>query len=145
MTALAKNSNRPSKGMPKMLTFPVAASTTIYQGGLVIINSSGYAIPAAASAGNKGCAGVAMQKADNASGSAGAISVTVAFDAVFLFAGTTLAQASIGSACYAEDDNTIDDASGTNEAICGVLVEYVSSSSGWVHVGGLLENVALAS
>ena len=141
MTALTKNYNRPSKGTPKMMSFPVAASTRIYQGGLVIINSSGYAIPAAASASNKGCAGVAAKEANNSSGSAGDIRVEVMSDAVFLFAGTTLTQASIGSVVYAEDDNQIDDASGTNEAIAGVLVEYVGASEAWIHVGSLLDNV----
>lgn len=132
MTALSAarltKSRNVKGGSPRYL---MAASTTIYQGSMVMLNSSGLAVPAAAAASNKGVVGVARKSVT----SAGSGSYYVEVDeGEFLFAGTTLAQSGTGGLVYAEDDQTVDETQGTNEPKAGLLVEYVSASSAWVRI-----------
>ena len=54
MTALAQDRitnqyGTPDSVEPLLLSFPVAAATTIYGGSLVATNAAGYAVPASAS------------------------------------------------------------------------------------------------
>lgn len=131
MTALSANRLTESKSPGDTKLFPMAASTTIYAGSMVCLNSAGYAVPAAALAGNKGVIGVAVAKVVN-SGSAGDTNILVQ-EGLFKFAGATLAQSNVGSLMFAADDQTVDDAGLIDLPIAGPLVEYVGASEGWVY------------
>ena len=134
MTALTGNRGTDSRdGLS--YKFPVAASTKIYAGSLVAINSDGYAVPAAALAGNKGCPGVAIEYVDNSAGAASAKWVTVK-KGVYQFASAGAAQSNVGETAYASDDQTVVIVDAGNLPPCGKVVEYVSATSVWVEVFG---------
>lgn len=119
------------RNIGKRARYPLAASTTIFGNTMVMLDSAGFARPAAASLANKGVKGVARQTAINA-GSAGAEWVEVE-GGEFLFNGSSLTQAMVGSRVFATDDNTLA-ATGTNRPAVGPLMEFVSSSLGWVEI-----------
>lgn len=131
MAALSAARLTQSKNLGPVKRYLMANATTIHAGGLVMINSDGLAIAAAAAAGNKGVVGVAT-KSVVGTGAADYIEVQEGW---FLFAGTTLAQTVVGSLVYAEDDQTVDETQAANEPIAGMCVEYVSASAAWVAVG----------
>lgn len=110
------------------------ASTTIYAGGLVMINASGTAEPAAASASNHGVVGVATKTKTSAA--SGTYLITTQ-EGWCKFAGTTLEQEDVGNLVYAESDETVDETAGANEPVAGLLIEYESASEGWVHVSSI--------
>ncbi len=126
-----------SKNAGPTKSYLMKASTTIYAGGLVMVDSDGVALPAAASASNHGVVGVAT--VTKTSASSGTYLITVQ-EGWFLFGGATLEQADVGVLVYAEDDQTIDETAGANEPLAGMLVEYVGASSGWVHVSTIYQN-----
>lgn len=111
---------------PVLLSLPVAASTSIYGGAFVGVNSSGYAVPGAATNSLK-IVGRAEAQALNqtqasggspgATGSAGSINVLVRRGVFYgnVNADTTITIASFGSSVYLSDDNTFStsDAGGT--------------------------------
>lgn len=136
MAALTAARLTKSRGGLRLQKYPVAASTTIYAGSMVMINSAGYAVPAAAAANNKGTVGVAVATVDNSSGSAGDLDVS-AQEGEFLFEGDSLDQANLGDIMFSMDDQTVgDDATATgDEPRCGRLTEFVSATSGWLRIG----------
>ncbi len=115
-------------------SFPVAASTIIYKGAHVCLNTSGYLVAAADTAGLR-YVGVAYEQGDNSASLVdGAISIRVHTEQVFQCTFTSITQAMVGRVMYVVDDATLDDTS-TNKIAAGVLVEYTSSTSGWVDIG----------
>lgn len=133
MTALSAARLTKSKNLGAIKRYPCGVDI-IYAGGMVMIDSAGYAMPAQAASANVGVVGVATETVDNSAGSAGDANVKVQ-EGWFLFAGTTLGQTSVGLPVYAEDDQTVDETAGSNEPVAGILIEYVSASSGWVMIG----------
>lgn len=120
------------------------ASTTIYAGGMVMIDSNGVALPAAASASNHNVVGVAQQTKTSAA--SGSYWINVTDRALCLFAATTIAQTNVGQIMYAEDDETVDETQSANEPIAGILLQYVSASSGWVYISSAFtQRVALSA
>ncbi len=133
MAALTKDRATPYRDGIE-LDFPVAANTKIYAGSLVCANSTGYAVPAADTAGLK-FAGVALEQADNTGAANGALTVRLRRSGAFQFDAASITQAMVGTAMYIVDDHTMDDASGpTNDIRIGVLVKYVSDTQGWVDI-----------
>lgn len=133
MPALTKDRATPYRDGIE-LEFPVAANGKIYAGSLVCANTSGYAVPAADTAGYK-FLGVAMEMVDNTGGANGAKKVRVRRAGVFEFDALSITQAMVGSSMYVVDDHTIDDASGpVNDIRVGMLVKYVSDTKGWVDI-----------
>jgi hypothetical protein len=116
------------------LEYPVAANLKIYAGSLVCVSADGYAVPAADTSGYR-FAGVAMEQADNSDGSAGGKTVRVRRAGAFEFDAVSISQEMVGSAMYATDDHTFDDAAGpTNDVKVGNLVKYVSATKGWIDI-----------
>ncbi len=115
---------------PDLQSYPIAASTKIYQGSIVMVNSSGFLVPAADAAGGK-VVGVAEKTVDNSAGSNGDLRVNVR-RGVFLLDATSITQAMVGTVMYVVDDHTFDDATGTNSIKAGRLVDFVSTTSGWI-------------
>ena len=58
-----------------------------------------------------------------------------ALEGEFLFGAHAITQAHVGSQMFVNDDQTFDDTQGTNEPGCGMLIEFVSVTSGWIRVG----------
>ncbi|HUT49980.1 MAG TPA: capsid cement protein [Alphaproteobacteria bacterium] len=117
---------------PLLESYPVAASTTIYAGSLVCLNSSGYAVPAADTSGYV-FVGVAREKIVN-SGLDGAKRITVRRKGCFELAyGGTAAITLVGTKVYVEDDQTVNAAaSTTNDIPVGYVSQYVDASTVWV-------------
>ena len=117
---------------PKLKNYPVKTATTIYAGGLVAVDGNGFALPAADAA-NLKVVGVAKAQVVN-SGADGALSVQVETDVLVELPATSITQAMVGKVMYVVDDQTFDDAKGTNGVKAGRLAEFVSTTKGWLHV-----------
>ena len=119
--------------------YPVKGSTTIFKGSIVAVDDNGWALPAADAAAQR-VIGVAAEKVIN-SGADGAKKIRVESGKDFLFNATSITQAMLGDRMHVVDDNTFDDAVGTNTIPCGRLVEFVSTTSGYIHIpmGGLIK------
>jgi hypothetical protein len=110
-------------------SYPVAASSTIYAGAIVCVDNNGYAVPGSDSA-NLKFVGIAREKADNGSGSAGDISVEVdcIHGSAWRFAATGLAQADgDGTQVYVSDDQTVAKST-TNSVKIGRLAYFESAT-----------------
>ena len=114
--------------------YPVKASTCIYDGSLVALGSDGFAIPAANASAAR-VVGVARGRADNSAvATDGAINVYVESPIIARFAASSITQAMVGQMMFVVDDQTFDDAIGTYGTKAGRLVEYISSTEGWIMV-----------
>jgi predicted RecA/RadA family phage recombinase len=112
-------------------SFPVEASTQIYKGALVCLNVSGYLVAAADTEGLR-FVGVAYE---NILGTTqGAVSCRAYTKGVFKLPATSITQAMVGRQMFVVDDATVDESS-THKLCVGVLVEYSSTTSGWVDIG----------
>ena len=112
------------------LAYPVKAAVTIYQGASVGLDPAGYAKPFVA--GDK-WVGLAYDKADNASGAAGAINVRIYSigDPVLPF--TAVAITDIGRPVFATADDTYD-FTGHTDAFVGYLIGRKTASEGQVRL-----------
>ena len=131
MSALAADRNTKRLKTDQSQSYPVAASTTIYAGALVCLNTSGYAVAAAATAGYQ-VVGVAKEQVDNSSGSNGDESVEVHRTGAFEFTSSGLSIADEGKPCWITDDNNVTTTPG--DVFVGILREYVSATSAYVDV-----------
>jgi len=132
MTALgADAANRQVMDWGHGGNYPVLASTVIYKGSIVCVDANGYAIAATDTAAIY-CVGIAEEAATGGT-SSGDVWIKVGAGRAYLFAASSITQAMVGEPMYAVDDNTVDDTS-TNLVLVGVLVKYVSTTSGWVLV-----------
>lgn len=119
-------------------TFPVAASTTIWAGAIVALNTSGYAIPATDTVGLT-VVGIATKKADNSDGSNGEVDVVC--DSGQLereLAATGLTQAQLGQPVFVSDDQTVTDGSldggADNNVFVGTLANIPSAGRAGVRI-----------
>lgn len=117
--------------------FPVAASTKIYAGSIVCVNTSNLATKGAAATGLR-AVGVAEAMADNSTGSASDIRVKVR-RGVFRFGNSSGADAialkDVGKICYIVDDQTVALTNGSNARSVAGVVADVDSSGVWVDIG----------
>lgn len=128
MAALTANRNTVERD-GKTLSLPVAASTKIYQGAIVCLNSSGLAVPASTATGLKAI-GRAEELADNSAGLASAISVKVV-RGVFRYAnGESITLANVNDTAYLTDDQTVC-LTGTGKSVAGIIRD-VDASGVWV-------------
>lgn len=111
----------------------MAGSTTIEQGKMVGINSSGYAVEMSATTGLTH-AGVALESVTN-SGSAGAEMIRVRSGTFKLAnkSGDEIDQADVGLSCYVEDDQTVR-ATSAGTSVAGKVIQ-VDSDGVWVQCG----------
>ncbi|MFH0902761.1 MAG: hypothetical protein V2A73_19190, partial [Pseudomonadota bacterium] len=130
MGALSKDRNTKARHMGVLTTYLVAATTKIYNGSLVAVNSTGYLVPAADTAALK-VVGRAEQQVDNSAGLDGALSCNV-LEGVFRWVnGTaTVTQAYVGLRCYVQDDQSVAITS-TNDIVAGIVTE-IDTSGVWV-------------
>lgn len=134
--ALSANRNTVERANT-LFHFPVAASTKIYQGSLVCINASGFAVPAATSTTLK-CVGRAEQLADNSTGLASAINIQVK-RGCFKFTNSAgadlIALKDVGTNAYLVDDQTVALTNGTNtRSIAGIIRDVDSDGGVWIEI-----------
>lgn len=116
-------------------TVPVAAATTLWQGGIVVMEG-GVAKPGKTATGLV-VLGITEETVDNAAGAAGAKSVTArrgCFRFVNLAADPVTA-ADVGQDVWLVDDQTIAKTSGTStRSVAGKLID-VDAVGAWVRLG----------
>ncbi len=132
MTVLAADRVTPMK--ENGLKSIPAGTDIFYKGGLVGINPAGYAMmmPAVASAQGYVLAGVCAEYLDNSAGAT--VDVKVYTRGLYSFDATSITQAMVGQMMYLVDDNTFDDVPGTEAIPVGILMDYVSATSGWIDI-----------
>jgi hypothetical protein len=132
MTTLAADVVR-EKLLGEEMDYPVIASDIIYQGAAVGEDANGYARPLQA---GDTFLGFAIGKADNASGSAGDISVRVETRGKYRLtvAGATAITANDHPIVYASDDATFTLTAGSNTPI-GRVVKWLASTDCIVEFG----------
>lgn len=133
--ALTADRNTP-KSDAELIEVPVAAGAKIYAGSIVVANASGYAAPGSTATGLT-YLGRAEEQVDNTGGANGAKTVLVARKQAFRFANSAtdaVTQASLGKACYIEDDETVAATNGTGtgtRSAAGIVVG-IDSDGVWV-------------
>jgi hypothetical protein len=110
--------------------YKIAASTSIYKGALVALDSDGFAIPIAHGTASLKFIGVAEETVVN-DGADGDASVRVGKLGSFVYAGTA-AQDDLGAEAYAVDDNTIQIGTGglTNAYKVGTVLGVEVTANG---------------
>lgn len=108
--------------------FPVAASATIYAGGMTML-SAGYANPGDDTASAR-FVGIALQTVDNSSGANGAKNVVCRMREAFRAKATGAAVATwLGQKVYLKDDDEVQlAADATNDVLAGICIEVVSAT-----------------
>lgn len=148
--ALSTDRRTPKRGQNVIADYvdaPVAASTVIYNGALVALNASGYAVPADSTTAGLRVVGVASAKADNSAGANGAIKVRVE-RGVFGFKNSAstsaVSAADAGRPCYAVDDCTVARIPSMGARPFAGRVYDVDAVDGlvYVEIGGSQENDA---
>ena len=129
----------------KYIALPVKGATTIYQGSIVAIDATGYAIPGKKATGLK-AAGRAEETVENKGGDGEAV-IRVA-RGVFVFDNTATAANKITAAhvlkpCYMEDDHTVT-ALATGASVAGTVIR-VDDEGVAVECGGYIPAAAAAS
>ena len=118
-------------------SYAQAASTQIWEGGLIIANASGYATPAvsgtiSASGTGYSVLGVAQFSQLTTTGVYTPITVHVGY---FNFvADSAFAKTAIGATCYIVDDKTVSLTS-TNRSAAGVVADVDADGNPYVKVG----------
>ncbi len=135
MAALSADRDTPRKYLERRVVLPMAASTKIYAGAIVSVNSSGYAIPAADTASTR-VIGRACSQVDNSSGSNGDLKIEVDKGVFGLINGTTpVTIASLGTSVYVQDDNAVTTVgAATNDIVMGTLDEIDADGICWVAI-----------
>jgi len=133
---MALSANRYSENIVgDVVEIPVKAGSHIYAGGMVCVNpSNGYAYAATDTA-SRIFMGVAVEEADNTNGLDAAITVKVKRKGVFLFDASSITRLMVGTIMYVVDDCTFDNGVGSGTVECGILVQFVSTTSGWIDIG----------
>lgn len=134
---LTQDRNTPKRN-GDMLALPMAVAV-VYAGGLACINSSGYATPGATST-SLIAVGRFNETVDNRDGNAGDRLVSVE-RGIFRYDNSSSADeitlASVGSACYIVDDETVAKTSGSGTRSRAGIVVDVDDDGVWVEVGYL--------
>lgn len=105
----------------KFLSLPVKGNTTIYQGALVALDDTGYAVPGSKQVGLT-AAGRAEETVENAGGD-GAACIQVRQGA-FCYANSTdapVTQAHVLKQCYIQDDETVS-SSAEGASAAGIVI-----------------------
>jgi hypothetical protein len=121
-------------GIPVKAFYPVAASTIIYEGALVALDTAGNLVPGSISTTLK-AAGIALATVDNSAGAAAALFCEVGQGVAHLTNSNSMTKASVGALAYIVDDASVSSSSnGSTRSIAGT-VYLVDSTGVWVYVG----------
>ncbi len=127
-----RNTKRMLSPIDGVEEYPMAVSTTIYQGSLVMLDA-GEAKPGATATG-KFAVGRAMESKTSAASGTSYIKVE---SGVFKYSnsGTDAVDANdVGAACFIEDDQTVAETNGTNTRSAAGIVKQVDSDGVWVQI-----------
>ena len=133
MTATVNDRNTAMKD-GEVRVVPVAANTKIPGGTIVCVNAAGYAVPGIADT-TLAYLGRAEELADNTGGALGAMNVQVRCSKTFKWANSVadaVTQASLGRACYVEDNQTVAKTNGTNTRTLAGIVVQIDADGIWV-------------
>ena len=132
--AATANATKKSRSADRA-SYPVAATTHIYDGQLGFVDSSGNATGSTNSGANQ-FAGIAVQEYDNSGGSAGDIDAEFHQSGAFLLTGSGFSASDVGSPVFAADSNTLT-LTARGNVFVGEIIEYVSATQVWVklHIG----------
>lgn len=118
-------------------THPIAASTKVFRGGILCMNSSGYATKGAEALTLR-VLGVALEQVDNTSGSNGDLDVPYEVG-VFNFAnsssGDAITAAETGKPCFLVDDQTVAKTDNSGARVVAGIVRGVDDDGVWVELG----------
>lgn len=131
MAALTSARNTPSR-RGAITVVPLAAATTVYQGGIACRNAAGYGTPGATATTLK-AVGIWRQTVTN-TGAAGAAAAE-AERGCFRFdnlAGDAITIADIGGTAYIVDDQTVARTNGTNTRSVAGIIRDVDATGVWV-------------
>ena len=127
------SANRETERREAGLKALLMGTDIIYKGSMATVGVDGLAVAGQATVGHK-FAGIASDKVDDSAG-AGTKWCPVYTEGVFLMAATSITQAMVGQMMYLADDNHFDDAPASIAIPCGILVEYVSATEGYLDIG----------
>ncbi|MDA2916454.1 hypothetical protein MYX64_06395 [Nitrospinae bacterium AH_259_B05_G02_I21] len=116
-----------------LLAIPVKGTTKIYKGAMVAVDANGFLVPASDTAALRSGL-VAYEKVDNSAGADGDLKCRVYRRGIFKFAASSITQAMVGDMMYVVDDQTFDEATGTNAIMAGRLVDFESATEGWIDI-----------
>lgn len=136
MAALAKARNTQTRGRIVERAYKVKASTKIYQGSIVVVDATGYAVPGSTATGEL-AVGIATATADNSSGASGDINVNVLVGEGYFAnsGGDLVVQAAVNSTVYIVDDQTVSKTSATGAESAAGLCTGFDSGGVWVRIG----------
>lgn len=121
MAGLSASRNTPAMGagaIPVRTSYPIAASTKVYKGSLVCLNSGGYLVPGDQSAALV-AVGMCDQDYDNSSGGNAAAQIEC-IQGVFRWDnGNSITLSSVGSLLWVVDDHTVSSSSSGATAAAG--------------------------
>jgi hypothetical protein len=135
MAALTAGRNTP-EAIGETQEFPVLAATTLYAGGLAVLDSAGWCRPAYVATGLT-CVGRIEKNVDNATGANGDLNVPVkagTFRLANSAAGDLIAQADVGADCYLVDDATVAKTNGSSTRSVAGKIMQVDAQGVWVKI-----------
>jgi len=133
--ALSADTQRAMASTPYLVwSFPVYQTTTIYKGGLVSLNSTGYLVMATDSGTDLLCVGIAAEGVDNSAGASAALNCKVISGVLAQFTSGTIALTDQGADLYVSDDDTVDLAAVVSNVRVGMLYKMVTTTSCWVFI-----------
>lgn len=143
MTALAaaRNTVQMAIGEPilTVIDVPLKALTVVYQGGIVVLDTTGYGVAATAAVGLKACGVLTSERSAAPSLTGGAANgdvVARVAQGVFRFAnGDTIAQVNVGDVCFLVDDQTVAKADGAGARSPAGIIMGVDSTGVYVAIG----------
>lgn len=135
MAATTKR-NTTTRQLRTQLSVPMKANAIVYEGCLVAVDASGYAVNVTAATALI-VLGIANNSVDNTGGSNGALNVDVlCVQGLFINSGSdAVTQASYGSTVYAADNDTIAKTNGSSTLSAAGICTGVDSSGVWVSLG----------
>lgn len=125
-------------GIPTRRVYLMKASTTIYRGSIVCVDTNGLAVPAADTAAFV-CVGIATNGQVSAASGSYYIEVECGYE-FLLPVGAGITQADVGAKAVVVDDASVTDAgAGTNDVVVGTIIEYLDETAdkAWVAVEGI--------
>ena len=136
MGALSAGTARVVKDSEGMIAsdYGVKANAVIYQGGLVMLDTGGYLVPAADTSNCK-VVGVADETCTG-TGTDGVTRCRVLSGATWKFAASSLVITNLDAPLlYVVDDNTVDETSPANSVKAGLYsTPYISATECWMHI-----------
>jgi hypothetical protein len=119
-------------GTPFLLPYTVQATVVVHKGTLVGIDTASGYLVMLTNVANRRFSGVSEERIDGTS--AVDVECNVYKDGAFRFAATSITALMHEAPMYVVDNETFDDTT-TQNISCGVLVDRISNTEGWIDIG----------